>query len=175
MKNLPISSRQLLSMSMVMLAPLVLSVAVMYWAPAKPGHTPSDTWTAALVVGATALLLAGLVAASAFRHAIEITPDFVTVRHSVYTLKLARGDVTSVTVRELGSISEAGLTGRKFGTAIFGYYSGWFWGARGALTFCAVSATPVYLVTLEGKATCRQLVLSAGPDVARELAGWAAD
>lgn len=174
MRNLPISSRQLLFMSMVMLGPVVLSMAVMYWVPAKPGHTPSDNWTAALVLGVAALLLAGLVAASAFRHAIDIRHDLLTVRHSVYTLKLARADVTSVTVRELGSISEAGLTARKFGTAIFGYYSGWFWGARGALTFCAVSATPVYLVTVEGSAKCRQLVLSAGPDVARELAAWAA-
>ena len=174
MNNIPTSPRQLLTFALVMLGPMVLAMAAICWAPAKPGHTPSDTWTAAVLVGAATLLLGALVAASAFRHAIVITPATLTVKHSVYTLTLSRADVTSATVRELRSIGEAGLTARKFGTAILGYYSGWFWGARGALTFCAVSATPLYLVTLEGSAPCRQLVLSAGPDIARDIAAWAA-
>ena len=111
------------------------------------------------------------------RHTIAITPDAMTVRHSVYTLKLDRAAVTSATVRQIGAIDEAGLTTRKNGTAFCGYYSGWFWNAHGGMVFCAASvrpSQPLCVVTFEGRANCRQLVLSASPEVARAIAAWAA-
>jgi hypothetical protein len=152
---------------------MALSAALVAWAPAKPGHTPADTLMAGGVVAGVVLLLAAIMAAAAMRHAIEITPGAIVVRHSIYTLTLDRAAVTSATVRAIASIDEAELTTRKNGTALFGYYSGWFRDKRGALAFCAASATPLYLVTLEGDTKCRQLVLSASPEIARDIAEWA--
>ncbi len=172
--NIPVARRQLVHMALVMLGPLVLSIAAICWAPAKPGQTPSDSVVAFAIVGAVGLLLVALLAAAATRHTIAITPAAITVRHSVYTLQLHRGAVMSASVREIGSIGEAGLSTRKNGTAFSGYYSGWFWNLRGGLVFCAASARPLYLVTFEGHAQCRQLVLSASPEVARAIAAWAA-
>lgn len=173
MKNLPTSPRQLLYLALSLLTPMLLSVALICWAPAKPGHTPNDTLIAVGVVVVIVLLFAAIVAAAAMRHAIDITPGAIVVRHSLYTLTLERAAVTSATVRAIDSIAEAGLTTRKNGMALFGYYSGWFRGRRGAPTFCAASATPLYLVTLEGDTKCRQLVLSASPGIARDIAAWA--
>lgn len=173
MNNLPTSRRQLLSLALVLLVPVLLSLALVCWAPPKPGQTPADTLIAAGIAGLVLMLMAAILAACALRHGIGITPEVLTVKHSMYTLKLARAAVTSATVRELPSMDAAGLAIRKNGTALFGYYSGWFWGTRGALVFCAVSTHPIYLVTFEGSAACRQLVLSASPEVARRIAAWA--
>jgi len=173
MKNLPTSPRQLVYLALTLFAPMVLSAALVAWAPAKPGHTPADTLIAGGVVAGVVLLLGAIMAAAAMRHAIEITPGAIVVRHSMYTLTLERAAVTSATVRAIASMDEAGLATRKNGTALFGYYSGWFWDKRGALTFCAASASPLYLVTLEGDAKCRHLVLSASPDIAHDIAAWA--
>lgn len=174
MKNIPTAPRQLVYMALTLFAPLLLTVALLCWAPAKPGQTHADMLVAAGVVGAVILLCAAILAVSAMRHAIDITPDALVVKHSMYTLTVNRADVTSVTVRELQSINEAGLSTRKNGTALFGYYSGWFGDTRGALTFCAVSAHPIYMVTLDGNAPCRQLVLSANPEIARAIGAWVA-
>jgi hypothetical protein len=173
-QTLPTSSRQLLYMALVLFAPLLLAAALIGWGPVKPGHTPTGTLVAACVVGAVALLFAAIVAACALRHAIGITPGALVVKHGMYTLKIDRAAVTSATVREIASVHDAGLSTRKNGAALLGYYSGWFWGRRGELVFCAVSTAPVHIVTFEGSAKCRQLVLSASPDVARAIAAWAA-
>lgn len=172
MKNIPTSPRQLVYMALTLFAPLLLTVALICWAPAKPGQTQADTLVAAGVVAGVVVLFAAILAVSAMRHAIDITPGALVVKHSMYTLTVNRADVTSVTVREIPAIADARLSTRKNGTALFGYYSGWFWDTRGALTFCAVSAHPIYMVTLEGNAPCRQLVLSASPEVARAIGAW---
>ncbi|GAB2844717.1 hypothetical protein GCM10027277_10770 [Pseudoduganella ginsengisoli] len=173
MTKLPTSRRQLAYMALVLFAPVVLTVALVCWAPPKPGQTQADMWIAVGVVALLVVMMTAILSLSALRHAIDITPDTLVVKHSMYTLKLERAAVTSATVRELPSMDAARLSTKKNGTALFGYYSGWFWDTRSNLTFCAVSGQPVYLVAFEGSAKCRQLVLNASPEVAQRIAAWA--
>ncbi|KAB8044627.1 hypothetical protein [Janthinobacterium aquaticum] len=60
----------------------------------------------------------------------------------------------------------------KNGVAAFGYYSGWFWGRHGELIFCALSKSPVYLVKFDGASKCRQLEISASPEMIRDIKQW---
>ena len=169
--DIPVSSRQILYLTLLTFAPLLLAFGVIAWAPSKPGQ--SDT-LAVWIVGAVSLLLLAMIATTVKRHAIEITGKALVIRHSMYTLRIERSAVVSASVREVGSLDQLGLSTRKNGIAAFGYLSGWFRGAQGDLTFCAISARPLYLITFNGSANCRRLAISASPDVVRAIEAWCA-
>lgn len=170
--NIPLSARQVTYLTLVMFLPLLVAFAALAWAPPKPGQTPSDTQTAAWVVGTISLLLLGIVIAVVKRHTVELTSDTLVVRHSLYTLRLSRNAIVSASVRQVASVDELGLSARTNGVAAFGYLSGWFKGIRGDAVFCAISQQPVQLITFEGKTPCRSLAISASPDVARRIEQW---
>ena len=170
--DIPVSSKQIVSLLLTVFIPLALAFLVVLWAPSKSVQTRSDEALAAWIVGGIAIALLSLIIAAAKRHFIEVLPDALTVRHSLYTLAIERSAVDSLEVREITSIDQLGLSTRKNGIAAFGYFSGWFRGAEGDLTFCALSRWPAYLITFEGSARCRQLALSTNPDVARSIEDW---
>jgi hypothetical protein len=126
------------------------------------------------VLGIISIGLFALLAIVARRHAVEITADAIVIKHSLYTLVLARDAVRSVQTHKVSSVDQLGLSTRKNGIAAFGYLSGWFWGAHGDLTFCAVSQWPVYLIRFEGGSKCRQIALSASPEAIRSIENWVA-
>lgn len=172
--DIPVSSRQMLYLALVIALPLVFSLAVLAWAPPKPGQSPSASIVAAGIVAAVALGLLGLFVAMMKRHAIEITRETLVVRHSLYTLSIERASVTAVSVQEVASVNQLGLSTKSNGIAAFGYFSGWFRAARGEPVFCAISARPLYLITFEGSTPCRQLAISTSLDVANRIAEWGA-
>ena len=171
--DIPVSSKQVLYLALLIFLPLALSAAMIHWAPPKPGQTELDNLLAFGIVGAIATVLFGMLVIAAKRHVIEISRDVLVVKHSLYTLALERSEVESAKAREVNSLDQLGLSTRKNGIAAFGYFSGWFWGAHGNITFCALSRWPVYLVTFEGTTKCRQLALSASPEVVRRIEVWA--
>lgn len=171
-RDIPVSSRQILYLTLVIFVPLLLAAGVIVWTPAKPGQ--SDSAVAFGIVGAISALLLGMVIAAMKRHAIELTRDALVIRHSLYTLLIERNSVTSASVREVTSVDQLGLSTRKNGIAAFGYFSGWFRGAHGDLTFCAISKRPLHVIAFEGSAKCRRLAISASPEVARSIAAWSA-
>ena len=173
MNDIPVSSKQIRNLALIGFIPLALAVAVIFWAPPKAGQTASDAWLAAAIVGVIAIGLFGLIAVTAMRHSIDVTPAALVIRHSMYTLVMERSAVKSATVREIKSLDQLGLSTKKNGVAAFGYFSGWFRGTRGELTFCALSTWPAYLVTIEGDAKCRRIALSASPELARSIEAWA--
>ena len=172
-KDLPVSLKQLLYLALLIFFPLAISAAVVVWAPSKPGHGGSDTLLALAIVGAIAAVLIAVLLVAARRHAVEISGEGLVVRHSVYTLALERSEVESAKARAITSLDQLGLSTRKNGIAAFGYFSGWFRGAHGDLTFCALSQWPVYLITFEGSTRTRQLAISANAQLIHEIEAWA--
>jgi hypothetical protein len=171
--DLPVSSKQIVYLSLTVFIPLALALVVVFWAPSKPGQMRSDGALAAGIIAVIAIGLLSLIVTTAKRHVIEISRDTLVIRHSLYTLAIERSAVDSAKVREITSMDQVGLSTRKNGIAAFGYFSGWFWGRNGDLTFCALSKWPVYLITFEGSLKCRQLALSTSPEVARSIEAWA--
>lgn len=171
--DIPVSSKQVLYLAILIFLPLALSVAAVLWVPKKTGYTKSDDLWALGIVGAIAAILLGMLIVAAKRHVIEFSRDTLVVKHSLYTLALNRSEVESAKVSEVNSLDKLGLSTRKNGIAAFGYFSGWFWGMHGNLTFCALSRWPVYLITFEGTAKCRQLAISASPEMTRNIELWA--
>jgi hypothetical protein len=165
--DFPPSPRHVLLLALILFAPLALSLAALWFAAPRPGQAP-------LVLEIVLLAFAAIIVAVARRHSVEIAPDRLTVRHSLYTARIARSDVASLSVQELAAPHQLGLALRTNGIAAFGYLSGWFRRAGGGRTFCAVSRGPLYLVTFEGGARCKYLALSASPELARRIAAWAA-
>ena len=126
----------------------------------------------AIMIGVIAVGVSGMLIAAAKRHVIELSQDLLVVKHSLYTLAVPRKEVASASIREVSSLDKIGLSTRKNGIVAFGYFSGWFWNTQGKLTFCAFSTLPVYLLTFEGSAKCRQLILGASPEMIRSIEAW---
>lgn len=171
--DIPVSLRQVFYLAFTIFMPLLLAAVLIIWVPSKPGQTGSDFVIAAGVLGIVSIVLLVLVVVVAHRHAVEIVDDAIVIKHSLYTLVLERNEVNLAHTSKVNSIDQLGLSTRKNGIAAFGYYSGWFWGAYGDLTFCAVSKWPVYLIKFEGSSKCRQIALSASPEVISSIENWA--
>lgn len=171
--NIPVSSKQVTYLAILTLLPLALSFIAILWIPQKPGQSGSDDLLVLGIIGVIAAALLGMLVVTAKRHVIEFSRDTLVVKHSLYTFSLDSSDVESAKAREVISLDQIGLSTRKNGIAAFGYFSGWFWGAHGSLTFCASSRWPVYFVTFEGNMKCRQLAISTTPEMARSIELWA--
>lgn len=170
--DIPVSSKQIFYLALLILLPPALAVAAVFWAPSKPGHGKSDDVLALSIIGVIAVGVSGMLIAAAKRHVIELSQDILVVKHSLYTLAVPRKEVASASIREVSSLDKIGLSTRKNGIAACGYFSGWFWNTQGKLTFCAFSTLPVYLLTFEGSAKCRQLILGASPEMIRSIEAW---
>lgn len=152
-------------MALILFAPL----GIVFWLILTASHDRAG----AVAVGAT---LAGLLVVLYFiltRYSVAITPEQLVVRHSIYTFKLARSEVKAVSARQVAASADLGLVIRTNGVAGFGYLSGWFRRIGNEKTFCAVSQGPLWLLTFEGSAKCRQLALSASPETIRSIEDWA--
>jgi len=162
--SFPPSPRQVWLLALIMLAPLGVAIAAVSRSAAPP----------VLVILAAALLV--LVAILYFvmtRHTVEVDAQRLTVRHSLYTLSIERGAVGTAKIQAVRTVGCLGLAVKTNGIAAFGYRSGWFRTNDGSRAFCAVSQGPLYLVTFEGYADCRQLGLSANADIAGKIEAWA--
>lgn len=171
--DLPVSWRHIMYLAATVFGPIVFSVGVILWTPPKPGSTESGNLVAASIVGFISLGLLAIIVATAKRRVIEISADSSVVKHSLYTLRIERSSVSSISVKEITGIEQIGLSTRKNGIAAFGYFSGWFHTMNGDPAFCAVSEWPVFLITFEGSLKCRHLALSASPPVVQSIAAWA--
>ncbi|AVR96435.1 hypothetical protein [Pseudoduganella armeniaca] len=171
--ELPVSRQQLGWLAVMLLAPMLLVSIAATWAPPKPGDTAAHGLLGWSVIGAITLGLLALLYVVARRRAIEIDDTAIVVRHSLYTLRLRRADVSALHLRQVATLDQLGLSLRRNGIAACGYYSGWFSGPRGERTFCAISTWPAYLITVEGQARCRHVALSIPPELARRIAAWA--
>jgi hypothetical protein len=171
--ELPVSRQQLGWLAVMLLGPMLLASIAATWAPPKPGHTAMHSLLGWGVIGAITLGLLALLCLVARRRAIEIDDTAIVVRHSLYTLRLRRADVSALHLRQVATLGELGLSLRRNGIAACGYYSGWFSGPRGERTFCAISTWPAYLITVEGEGSCRHIALGMSPELARRIAGWA--
>lgn len=160
----PPSPRQLWLLALVLFAPLALTIWLTLATSAKTG--------ALVTVGAVLAVFIVIFCCILWRYSVEVTPERLTVRHSLYTFSLARSDVTAVSVQELASPAQLGLVLRTNGIAGFGYLSGWFRRVGNHKAFCAVSQGPLWLLTFDGNASCRQLALSASPEVIRSIQQW---
>ncbi|XLZ69335.1 hypothetical protein ABT364_22805 [Massilia sp. SR12] len=161
----PPSARQAWLMALILFAPL----GIVLWLMLTASHGNAGV----VVVGVT---LAGLMVLMYFiltRYSVLITPEHLVVRHSVYTLKLARSEVKAVSACQVASLDDLGLILRTNGVAGFGYLSGWFRRVGNRKTFCAVSQGPLWLLNIEGSAKCQQLALSASPETIRRIEDWA--
>ncbi len=126
-----------------------------------------------LIVAMTVLLIVTVCGAIIARRSIELSADELSIRHSYYSLKIARRDVSAVEVTKLASMSELGLTLKTNGVAAFGYLSGWFRLRTGARIFCAVSAKPIYRVTLTAaRLDCTTVALSCSEEMAESIRRW---
>lgn len=164
----------MLYLALAFFVPVLFAVAVMTFAPAKTGQATGSNLVAQGIVLAVVLLLIGIFLATARRHVIEVTPDKLVVKHSLYTLVVQRSEVSGVRIRQITSMDQLGLSTRKNGIAAFGYFSGWFWGAHGKLMFCALSKLPVQLISFDTKGACKYLALSADAEMAHMIEQWAA-
>ena len=108
--ELPVSWRQIVYLALAVFVPLIFAAAVIAWAPPKPGNAESGKLLSAAVVGSIALGLMGIVVTTARRRVIEIGGEALTIRHSLYTLVLKRSEVRSMTIREVESVGELGLS-----------------------------------------------------------------
>lgn len=161
----PPSARQAWLLALILFAPL----GIVFWLMLTAAHGSAGL----VVVGAT---LAGLAVVMYFilsRHSVAIAPDQLVVRHSIYTLKLARSEVKAIGACQVASLDDLGLVLRTNGVAGFGYLSGWFRRVGNGKTFCAVSQGPLWLLNIEGSAKCQQLALSASPETIRRIEDWA--
>lgn len=130
---------------------------------------------AILIVAMTVLLIITVCGAMVGRRSIELGSDELAIRHSFYSIKIARHDVSAVEVEELKSMDELGLTLKTNGVAAFGYLSGWFRMRNGARIFCAASAKPIYRVTFSSaRLNCSTLALSCSKDMAESIRRWLA-
>lgn len=163
--NFPPSARQVALLALIMLAPLGIAMAAI----SRTASTP-----ALVILGIALLVLAAILVFVMARHSVEVSPERLTVKHSLYTLAVERRAVGTVKIQQVRTIGCLGLAVRTNGIAAFGYLSGWFRTRDGSRAFCAVSQGPLYLVTFEGQAECRQLALSASPDIAAKIEAWAA-
>lgn len=162
--NFPPSSRQVWLLALIMLLPLGIAIAIVSRSAAPP---------VLAILGAALLVLVVILFFVMSRHTVEVGPERLTVRHSLYTLSIDRSAVSAAKIQQVRTISCLGLAVRTNGIAGFGYRSGWFRTNDSSRAFCAVSQGPLYLVTFEGFADCRQLALSANADIAGKIAAWA--
>ncbi|KQW87050.1 hypothetical protein ASC94_26860 [Massilia sp. Root418] len=172
--DIPVLPRQLFYLAVTLIAPLVLTISLVILPPLKAGQGTDSRWVALGIAAAILTALTGVLFASAKRHEVELSEQLLVIRHSLYTLVVQRGAVKLATVRQVTSTDALELTSRKNGIALFGYLSGWFWSSNGALTFCAVSAMPAHVITFEGDAKCRKLILSASPETVQDILRWCA-
>lgn len=171
--DIPVSSRHVLYLTLTLIVPLAIVTALIFTAPLKPQQTDASRLLAAGIIGAVLLLCLGILVAVVRRHAVELRPDALVVRHSMYTFTLRRDEMAAAEARVVTAADELRLTSRSNGIALFGFLSGWFWRGRGDPVFCAVSAFPVQLIRFEGGARCRLLALSASPELAARIVVWA--
>lgn len=152
---------------------MVFALCAVLYLPRKQGAAPFD------LIG---LLIAGLLGAFVVvtsvlmikRRSIDISADRISIKHSYYTFNLDRSAVTSVSVREIQSINELGLSIKTNGIALFGYYSGWFLGVHNQKLFCAISAMPAFDIAIEGETLkCKRIGISCSPEVADRIRSWA--
>lgn len=170
--RIPMAFRQIVYLAVTIVLPLAFAAVMVAIAPPKPGQTATDNIVALSIVGTVAIGLAAMFMLALMRRSVDMTADMLTVKHSLYTLRVGRADFVSMDVRQISSLDQLGLSTRNNGIAAFGYLSGWFSDIHGGVIFCAVSEKPIYLVTFEGQLKCRQLVLSANPDVVVRLKEW---
>jgi len=170
--DIPVSARQILYLALTMFAPMLFTIGVVALVPAKSGQSASSEVMALTTVGVILVGLVSVLLATVSRRVVEIRPDLLVVKYSLYTLAVNRSDIKSVQVWKITSLNQLGLSTRKNGIAAFGYFSGWFCGLNGDLTFCALSKWPVYLVTFDGDVKCKQLAISASDDLARQIESW---
>lgn len=139
-----------------------------------PPRALEKGWSPGMViVMITVLLVLTVLFALIFRRSVELSDEALLVRHSYYSITIARKDVTAIEATELKSVAELGLTLKTNGVAAFGYLSGWFRTRTGAPIFCAVSAKPIYLVSLTGaRLACPTLALSCSADMAEKIRRW---
>ncbi|WP_374580047.1 hypothetical protein [Pseudoduganella sp.] len=161
----PPSSRQVSLLALILFAPLSLTA----WALLATSPKPAGLATVAVIAVGFVAILYFIVA----RHAVELTPSRLKVKHSLYTFSLERSEVSALRVSELASADQIGLALRTNGVAGFGYLSGWFRRVGNEKIFCAVSQGPLWLLTFEGSAGCRQLALSASAETVRRIEEWA--
>ncbi|WP_300755948.1 hypothetical protein [Janthinobacterium sp.] len=173
--DVPVSRRQIVYLAAMIAIPLALAVSAIFFAPLKPGQTERSTFLGLGIVGLIVLIVGWMLMTAVLRHAIALHPDALVVKHSMYTFHILRSEISAIKVTPIDSVGQLGLALRKNGIAAFAYYSGWFWGRKNELIFCAISTYPVYLLTFDGTAKCRQLALSASPAVAERILQWAAE
>ncbi len=165
MTTFPPTLRQVTLLALIMLVPLGVSIA----AVSHSASTPTM-----VILGVVLLVFLAILFFVASRHSVEVGPERLTVRHSLYTFSIDRRAINAAKVQQLRTNGCLGLAVRTNGIAAFGYLSGWFRTSDGSRAFCAVSHGPLYLVTLDGSPDCRYLALSGNADVAGKIEAWAA-
>jgi hypothetical protein len=173
--DVPVARRQLMYLAAVTAIPLALTVLAIFFAPLKLGETERSIFLGLGIVGLVVLIIGWMLMTAVLRHTITLHADALVLKHSMYTFQLQRSEISAIKVSAIDSVEQLGLAIRKNGIAAFSYYSGWFWGRKNELIFCAVSTYPVYLISFEGTAKCRQLALSATPAMAERILKWAAE
>lgn len=145
-----------------------------------PALVPLGFATAAPAKSVTALAAAALcivigvlaIGVLLLRRSVEIAGEELRVRHGFYSWRIGRTAIGRVETRELAKARDLPLSLKRNGVAIFGLYSGWFYGARGEDVFCAVSAQPVFVFRFSGVGKSRTLAISCSSAMAAAITAW---
>ena len=170
---IPVSSRQILLLGLLTLGPLLAVAVASAKSPSNANLSPTELQLGWAIIIALTVGLAGVLAATATRHLLSLDAQALTVRHSLYTLRIDRKDVTALRVERLSNLHSLDLGLRTNAIAFFGYYSGWFGGMGREKTFCAISGGPLFLITIDGPVRCKRVALSLSNQAADDVRAWA--
>ncbi len=165
----PPTDRQMQLMVILTSLPILIGAVVSF---VSDSLTPVESITGWLLLALGLVLSLGICSAMLLRRSIEIGPDALTLKHSFYTLRIARGENGPVTLSPLADIDQLNFTMRTNGIAGFGYKSGHFTLADGQRCFCAVSQGPLYRIGFKREGQPATLALSCDADTAEAIRLW---
>lgn len=162
-EQLPLAAGRVAALALLLFGPLALAAMLGAIMPAKPGDTGA---LAAGILGLCAMLMLAIFGAIAMRRSVTFGDRDVIIRHSFYTIRI---DAQAWTGAALDTVGQSGITFRKNGIAAFGYYSGWFAGARGDTVFCAIGGGTLYRIATPGHARCSAILIGCSAPLAHTL------
>lgn len=166
--QIPVSSRQVVLIGLLVAAPVLISAALIFRDHARAGPWPPG----AEILALSALLPVIVCGFMLARRSVVVVGNVLTVRSAFYTLSIARDQMASPALAQVASRSALGITLKRNGIAGFGFLSGWFYAMRGEKMFCAVSTYPACHLIFRGHPKCSSAAISHTEAVANVIQAW---
>jgi hypothetical protein len=172
-ENIPISLKQVLFVGLLFVMPILLAAIGTFGFPESHQSSKEELWFSTTVLIAAAIISIVVCRSMITRRSVELTEEYILVKHTFYTFQVHWRDIHSVTVSRTSDVPDLKISTKKNGIAAFGFYSGWFNADYGELVFLAISVPPILVIRFAGHPKCSAVALSCSSAMEAGIRAWA--